>query len=46
MNSWVNNKPLLAQSDYTLPLMQEVQTGRRNVFYNALNNAYDDYKES
>ncbi|AFM05095.1 hypothetical protein Fleli_2741 [Bernardetia litoralis DSM 6794] len=43
MNSWVNNKPSLAQSDYThfnargAKLVGEM-------LYNALNNAYEDYK--
>jgi len=44
MSSWVNNKPSLAQSDYThfnargAKLVGEM-------LYNALNNAYDDYKK-
>ncbi|WP_375562263.1 GDSL-type esterase/lipase family protein [Bernardetia sp. OM2101] len=44
MVSWVNNKPSLAQSDYThfnargAKLVGEM-------LYNALNNAYDDYKK-
>ena len=44
MSSWVNNKPSLAQSDYShfnargAKLVGEM-------LYNALNNAYDDYKK-
>lgn len=44
MGSWVNNKPSLAQSDYThfnangAKLVGEM-------LYNALNNAYEDYKK-
>jgi lysophospholipase L1-like esterase len=44
MVSWVNNKPSLAQSDYThfnangAKLVGEM-------LYNALNNAYEDYKK-
>ncbi len=44
MISWVNNKPSLAQSDYThfnargAKLVGEM-------LYNAINNAYDDYKK-
>lgn len=44
MSSWVNNKPSLAQSDYThfnangAKLVGEM-------LYNALNNAYEDYKK-